>query len=134
MEKAEIQTHLLEQGVGVLALPATDAPYLVPMSFGYDGDKRLYFTYLLLGTESEKENLSEDAVTARFLVYSAASMFDWWSILLTGAIEQVPDEDWDELREAMKNAWHPDLFASATPMRGIAGYRFNITEQTGIKH
>lgn len=61
-------------------------------------------------------------------------MYEWRSVLLTGTITQVPEQEWSELQSAMQNAWHPDLFAGATPMRGIRGYQFNITDQTSIKH
>lgn len=134
MNEEELQQHLLNKGFGILALPHDDAPYVLPMSFGFDGESRLYFTYLLFGTQSKKEELTRQAELARFLVYSADSMYDWWSVLLEGTIEKVPHDDWDALREAMENAWHPDLFAAATPMRGMAGYQFNITDRTGIKH
>lgn len=134
MDDEEVEQFLRDQGVGVLALPARDAPYALPLSFGYDGDSSLYFTYLLFGTESKKEDLSEAAEVARFLVYAAGSMYEWRSVLLTGTLGEVPEEEWDELGAAMENAWYPDLFAASTPMRGIEGYRFEITDRTSIKH
>lgn len=134
MEQEEVKQFLREQGVGVLALSDRDVPYVLPLSFGYDGESRLYFTYLLFGAQSKKEDLSERVERARFLVYSAASMHEWRSVLLTGELEGVPDEEWNELQTAMQNAWHPDLFSAATPMRGIKGYRFSITDRTSLKH
>lgn len=134
MDETEIDQFLREQGVGVLVLPSRDVPYALPISFGYDGNSRLYFVYLLFGVESKKEELSDRAERARFLVYSATSMHEWRSVLLTGTIREVSDEEWDDLQTAMDNAWHPDLFAAATPMRGIKGYRFSITAQSSIKH
>jgi len=134
MDQEEIGQFLREQGVGVLALSDRDVPYALPLSFGYDGESRLYFTYLLFGAQSKKEDLSERVERARFLVYSAESMHEWRSVLLTGELGEVPDEDWNELRTAMENAWHPNLFSAATPMRGVKGYRFNITDQTSLKH
>lgn len=134
MEQEEVKQFLREQGVGVLALSDRDVPYVLPLSFGYDGESRLYFTYLLFGAQSKKEELSERVDRARFLVYSAASMYEWRSVLLTGELEAVPDEEWNELQTAMQNAWHPNLFSTATPMRGIKGYRFSITDRTSLKH
>ncbi len=134
MDDEEVQEYLLSEGVGVLGLPTGDAPYILPMSFGYDGDSRLYFTFLLFGLHSRKVELSDQAETARFLVYHAESMYDWQSVLLTGTIQKVPEDEWDRLQDAMENAWHPDLFAAASPMRGIRGYQFRINEQVGIKH
>ncbi|MEF8814818.1 MAG: pyridoxamine 5'-phosphate oxidase family protein [Halovenus sp.] len=134
MGEEEVEQFLRDQGVGVLSLPDRDVPYVLPLSFGYDGDAHLYFTYLLFGEQSKKEELSERAKRGRFLVYAAPSMYEWRSVLLTGTISEVPEEEWEELRTAMENAWHPDLFATAAPMRGVKGYRFSITEQTSIKH
>ncbi len=134
MDEAEIDRFLREEGVGVLVLPTQELPYVLPLSFGYDGDATLYFTYLLFGEESKKEAASDNAERARFLVYSATSMYEWRSVLLTGTIREVHDEEWDDLQAAMKNAWHPDLFAGANPMRGIKGYQFSITDHTSIKN
>lgn len=134
MDEREIDRFLREEGVGVLVLPTQELPYVLPLSFGYDGDGVLYFTYLLSGEESKKKEASDDAERARFLAYSAVSMYEWRSVLLTGTIREVHDEEWDDLRTAMKNAWHPDLFSRATPMRGVKGYQFGITDHTGIKN
>jgi hypothetical protein len=59
-------------------------------------------------------------------------MHDWRSVSLVGEIEAVEDDCWDELQTAMENAWHPNLFSSASPMRGVRGYRFRIANWTGI--
>jgi len=133
MTDGEIEELLTERGVGTLALPDEGVPYIVPMSFGYDGASALYFVFLLFGTKSRKETLSDQAERGRFLVYRARSVYDWQSVSCTGQIETVPSEDWDELQSAMQNAWHPSLFSSASPMRGIEGYRLRIDEWTGIQ-
>lgn len=134
MDEQEVEQFLREQGVGVLAVSDRDLPYVIPISFGYDGESRLYFIYLLFGEASKKESLSERVERARFLVYSARSMYEWRSVILTGKLKEVQEEEWDELQTAMTNAWHPDLFSTATPMRGIKGYQFSITDQTSLKH
>lgn len=121
MGDGEIEKALTEAGVGVLGLPTDHAPYLLPMSFGYDGESRLFFTFLQFGLSSRKVELSKQAKGASFLVYTAETMYDWQSVILTGRIETVPDEEWDRLQASMDNAWHPELFAAATPMRGIRG-------------
>lgn len=133
MTDDRIREFLTEQGVGTLALPDDDVPYLVPLSFGYDGESALYFTFLLFGSESRKETLSERGSGARFLVYDARTPHEWRSVSLRGRIEPVEEGDWADLRGAMENAWHPDLFSSAEPMRGVRGYRFRIDEWTGIR-
>lgn len=134
MTDDEIRSFLLAEGVGVLALSTDGVPYVVPMSFGFDGESTLYFLFLLFGAESRKQTLCDRVDRARFLVYSAESMHDWRSVTTTGAIESVPEDDWGDLRAAMENAWHPDLFTAASPMRGVEGYRFRVEDWSGIRH
>lgn len=134
MTDEQMRELLTERGVGVLVLPDEDVPYAVPMSFGYDRESALYFVFLLFGSESKKETLSDSAARARFLVYRAESMHEWQSVSLTGRVDAVADGEWDTLQNAMANAWYPDLFSAASPMRGVQGYRFSIDEWTGIQH
>lgn len=134
MTDEEIRDLLREEGVGVLALPDEEVPYLLPMSFGFDGESALYFLFLLFGAESRKERLGDRTDRARFLVYRARSMHDWQSVSIVGRLETVAEDDWEQLRSAMENAWHPDLFSSASPMRGVQGYEFQVDEWTGIKY
>lgn len=134
MDEAEIAALLEREGVGVLALNDDPVPYLLPMSFGYDGENALYFVFLVLGERSRKVDLSDRATRASFLVYTATSMHEWQSVMLTGTIDEVSDEEWSALRNTIgDNAWHPSLFSSADPMQGIRGYRFEIEEASGIK-
>lgn len=134
MDDDQISEFLTQQGVGILGVPDEEFPYLVPLSFGYDGGSAVYFVYLLFGTESRKEDLTEQAKRGRLLVYSARSMHEWQSVSVTGQISGVDDDEWDTLQETMENAWHPDLFSSASPMRGVRGYRFDIDDWSGIQY
>ena len=78
MDDAEIRSFLASQGTGVLGFPTADAPYLLPMSYGFDGESRLYFTYLV-SSESRKATLSERTDVASMLVYKADTKFNWQS-------------------------------------------------------
>jgi len=133
MEKDRMQKLLTDEGEGVLGIADDGVPYLIPMSFGYDGDSALYFVYVLFGEESRKEVLTDETEKARFLVHGGDDKHVWQSVSLVGSFSVVEDDEWETLREAMKNAKHPDVFSSATPMRGIKGYRFDIEEWTGIR-
>jgi nitroimidazol reductase NimA-like FMN-containing flavoprotein (pyridoxamine 5'-phosphate oxidase superfamily) len=133
MTEPEIQSFLSNQGMGVLGLPTEGAPYLLPLSFGYDGGSKLYFTYVL-GESSRKEELSDVADIARFLVYKADAMFSWESVLLTGTIEELPESAWDEAIAAFDNAWSPDIFTEADLTRKVKIYEFHVDDQVGIKH
>lgn len=134
MDDEEIRAFLSQQGVGILGLVGDGVPYQVPLSFGFDGDSAMYFVYLLFGTESRKERLTEETSQGHFLVFDATSMHEWQSVSATGTLTEIDDEEWDALIDAMENAWHSDLFASAEPMRGVSGYRFDVDEWSGIKY
>lgn len=73
MDETAIGQFLSNQRVGVLGLPTDGTPYLVPLSFGFDGDSILYFTYV--GPDGRKEQLSTRAESASFLAYSADTVF-----------------------------------------------------------
>lgn len=132
MTDDEIRDLLLHRGVGVLGLPTGDVPYLIPMAFGFDGDEQLFFSYFL-GERSRKEELSERARTASFLVYEPDSVFQWESVLLTGELDELPPGEVDANRDALENAWRLDLFDRADTAGRTKVYRFRIDERTGIK-
>ena len=133
MSDAEIRGFLSSQGLGILGLPTEGEPYLLPLSYDYDGDSRLYFTYVV-GSESRKSKLSEGSENASFLVFSADSMFNWESVQLTGTLRKPRDDEATEPAEGAKRAWRPDLFQRADLSGGVEVYLFDIREQSGIKH
>lgn len=132
MDETAIGQFLSNQRVGVLGLPTDGTPYLVPLSFGFDGDSTLYFTYV--GADGRKERLSTRAESASFLAYSADTLFNWESVLLTGRVERVPDNETDGVAEILETAWRPDLFERAGVEVKTELYRFVIDDQGGIKH
>lgn len=134
MDDDEIRAFLTRRGVGTLALVGDGVPYQVPLSFGFDGDSAIYFVYLLFGTASRKETLTKETSRGHFLVFDATSMHEWQSVSATGSLTEIDDEEWDALIDTMENAWHPDLFASAEPMRGVSGYRFDVDDWSGVQY
>ncbi len=132
MSDEDIHNSLVNEGHGVLGLPTKDAPYLLPMSFGFNGQSTLYFSYFV-GEESRKEDLAEQADVASFLVYSPDSVFYWKSVLLIGTLSKVPESEWDAHQDALDNAWHLDLFEKGTTAGHIKLYQFEIMEQSGLK-
>lgn len=132
MDDSEIQDFLTNEGMGVLGLPTGGAPYLLPMSFGFDGESRLYFSFFV-GGESRKVELSRQAETASFLVYSADSIFFWESVLLQGSLGELPDSEWDAHRDALDNAWHLDLLDKAETAGELRIFTFDIEQQVGLK-
>jgi nitroimidazol reductase NimA-like FMN-containing flavoprotein (pyridoxamine 5'-phosphate oxidase superfamily) len=133
MDDDAIRAFIDTQSTGVLGLPMDGAPYMLPMSFAFDGDSSLYFTYLL-GSSSRKAALTERADRARFLVYSVETMFNWESALLTGELTEVPEDEWSELEDLLTAAWRPELFRNASTSGNVKVYEFEIQSQSGIRH
>lgn len=134
MSDGEIAEFLRERGVGVLSLAAGDDAYGVPLSFGYDGDS-LYFVYLRAGETSEKERFSERTERASFTAFEVDGKHRWRSVVVSGRIRQVDDDEWDALVAAMEdNAWFPSLFSEAEPMRGLLGFALEIESARGLQN
>lgn len=133
MDDDDVWEFVSAQATGVLGLPTDGAPYILPMSFAFDGESSLYFTYLL-GSSSRKETVTERTDRARFLVYSVETMFNWRSVLLTGSLTVVPESEWSELEDVLTTAWRPELFRTASTSGGVEVYEFAIQSQSGIRH
>jgi nitroimidazol reductase NimA-like FMN-containing flavoprotein (pyridoxamine 5'-phosphate oxidase superfamily) len=128
-----IRAFLANRKMGVLGLPTDDIPYLLPMSFGYDDESALYFTFVG-GPESRKRRLIEQADGAGFLAYTAESPFSWESVLLSGTVEAVPDDEWADIVPVLEAAWRPDVIEAAMETEAVTVYRFSVGEWTGYKH
>lgn len=133
MDDEEIEGFLSSHSLGILGLPTEQAPYLFPMSYGYEGGSNLYFFYVV-GSGSRKADLSDRAEYASFLVYSAETMFNWRSVLLTGTIQRLPDEQRTSLSDEQIPRWRPDLFEKASETEESRLYKFQFDEWTGISH
>lgn len=107
---SEIDRLLVEEGVGVLSLADDGVPYGVALSFGYDGDARLYFVFVGHSEEGRKVTYADRTETASFLVYDIESRDEWRSAVVEGPFERIDPEEWDAAREAMEdNAFRPQL-------------------------
>jgi nitroimidazol reductase NimA-like FMN-containing flavoprotein (pyridoxamine 5'-phosphate oxidase superfamily) len=133
MDGSAISGFLATQSNGVLGLPTGGTPYMIPISYAYDGNRTLYFTYLL-GRMSEKRRLSEQTDRARFLVYSVETLFNWQSVLLEGTLSELPESEWGEIEHLLDNVWRPEILQRADLDGGVAIYAFTIEEQSGIRH
>ena len=132
MDRQAVDDCLRNEGVGILALTDGDEAYGVPLSFGYDGDSRLYFLFLGLGETSKKEQLATQTEMASFTVTSVQSKHEWQSVIATGSVVSVPDTENDDLYAAIEdNAWYPSLFSESDPLTGVRGWALEIETVTG---
>lgn len=132
MDDDDIEQTLSNQSVGVLGLPTESAPCLRPLSYWFDGECRLYFVYVL-SRDSQKVALSDRANVAQFLVYRIDTTFNWRSVLLTGSVEEVSEDEREAIEERMDISWRPELFERGTGSENTRLYQFQIDERDGIK-
>lgn len=128
----EIEALLRECDVGVLGLQTGGAPYLLPLSYGYDGDRGCYFAFLG-DEESRKRTLAERDAPASFLVYDVRAAHEWRSALLTGDLETVPADDWDEALATTDDAWRPPTLEAGQYHTDVNCYRLGVDEWDGIQ-
>jgi len=133
IDESAIRDVLDSQSIGVLGLADQKVPYLLPLSYAFDEESdSLYFTYLV-GSSSEKEALTERAGRGRFLVYDVETMFRWRSVLLTGTLSPVPEDEWADIQHVLSEAWRPSVLDSASTSGGISVYEFSIRDWSGIR-
>lgn len=133
MMDEEIERFLRIRSHGIIGLPTGEAPYLIPMSYGYDGGSTLYFVYVV-GTESRKAMLSDRADTVSFLVYSVETMFHWQSVLITGSLRQLSEDERSTITDAQTPIWRPELLETASETESTHIYELTVDEWTGIRH
>ena len=133
MDDHQIAQFLSIQSIGVLGLSTREEPYLLPMSFGFDGESRLYFVFVV-GSASRKAALASRAETASFLVYSAETAFHWRSVLVSGPLRELSEDERAELSETETPAWRPELFETVSEVEETRLFELRIEEWTGIGH
>lgn len=132
MDEQQIERFLRDQGFGVLSLTDGSEAYGVPVSFGYDGDSRLFFVFLRVGEQSKKERFAERTERASFTTYDVISKHEWRSVIASGRLRRVADDEWESVEQAVNdNAWYPSLFSEADPMRDIQAWELRIEELSG---
>lgn len=132
MDREMVDAFLREQGRGILSLTDGREGYGVPVSFGYDSEDSLYFVFLRVGEQSKKSQFAEQTERASLTVYDVTSKHVWTSVIASGPLHQIADDEWSELEAAVEdNAWYPSLFSEAEPMQDIQGWELRIEEVTG---
>jgi nitroimidazol reductase NimA-like FMN-containing flavoprotein (pyridoxamine 5'-phosphate oxidase superfamily) len=110
MQEPAIDRLLEQRGIGVLSLASDGVPYGIPLSFGYDGEDRLYFLFAGHSEDGRKVRYAEGSEEASFLTFDVASEGEWRSAIVRGPFERITPNEWETAREAMAdNAYRPDL-------------------------
>lgn len=132
MSESEVDDLLTAEGVGLLSLASENVAYAIPISFGYDGDDRLYFFLIEFGEHSRKLEYIERTAEASFVVYTVESPTRWKSVVVSGEVGQVSPGDEAAMEDAMyDNALAARLFPYANPITGITRAELRIDGVSG---
>jgi hypothetical protein len=102
MTSAEIDAFLGRHETGVLSLAEGGTPYAIPVSYGYDGERRAFYVRLVSTPESEKRRFLGSSPSARLVVYEEADRegphgsgdrATYRSVVAVGALEHVTPEE-----------------------------------------
>lgn len=133
MSDPEIEEFLSERGHGILSLTRGGETYGMPMSFGYDGD-RLFMQFIEFGEDSRKVEFLDGTERACLTVYDVETRFEWRSVIVTGTLSDVPDEEKGHAEDTLEdNGWFPHIFPPTEPMSGVRRLAMTVEEATGRK-
>lgn len=132
MDESEIDRLLAEQGFGVLSMASDERAYGIPLSFGYDGDDRLYFVFVGYSEEWKKMTFADESAAVSFLVLDVESGHEWRSVIVSGSFERITYDEWEVAREAIAdNAFRPDLLTDVNIQENPQVWVLEADEKTG---
>jgi nitroimidazol reductase NimA-like FMN-containing flavoprotein (pyridoxamine 5'-phosphate oxidase superfamily) len=132
LDDSGIDDVLTTAGAGVLSMSADGEPYGVPLSFGYDGDDALYFVFLGASADLRKETYAELSDVVSFTTFEMQRDGAWRSVIVSGPLERITVDDWDEAREAMAdNAYQSNLLSEYELQENPNVWRLEIEERGG---
>jgi nitroimidazol reductase NimA-like FMN-containing flavoprotein (pyridoxamine 5'-phosphate oxidase superfamily) len=104
------------------------------VSFGYDGDSRLFLYLIQFGDSSRKLEFADETETACLVTFDVESRFRWRSAIVSGSLHPLDEDETEHMEEVMNdNAWFPSLFPPEDPMTAVRRLELRIDEVTGRK-
>jgi nitroimidazol reductase NimA-like FMN-containing flavoprotein (pyridoxamine 5'-phosphate oxidase superfamily) len=92
MSREETDALLGRHETGVLSLARDDAPYAIPISYGYDAETRTVYLRLVSTPDSEKRAFLSSEPDARIVVYEEAEP-QYRSAVVTGTLREVSTDE-----------------------------------------
>ncbi|MFA1610212.1 pyridoxamine 5'-phosphate oxidase family protein [Halobellus rubicundus] len=132
MDDSAIDRLLEERGYGVLSMADGERAYGIPLSFGYDGDDRLYFVFVGYSEQWKKMIYADESAAVSFLVLDVDADGGWRSAIVSGPFERISADEWDAAREAMAdNAFRPELLTEVDIREHPQVWVLDAEEKTG---
>jgi hypothetical protein len=107
LDKMQITNILSSQVIGRLACSDGKHPYIVPVTYTYDG-KYIYGQ----SNEGTKLNILRKNPHVCFEVDMVTNMANWQSVVVYGTFEELTNKEADEARDILFNRVYPMLTSS----------------------
>lgn len=101
MVREEATAFLEAQGHGTLCLAAENRGYGIPMSYGYDDENDRLVMELVCTDESKKRQFLQAAEEVTLTTYDHRDRETWASVVVTGTVHELPEEDVSERYAAL---------------------------------
>ncbi|MFC6873347.1 pyridoxamine 5'-phosphate oxidase family protein [Halobellus marinus] len=92
MSAEEMDAFLESEGYGTLAFSG-EPPYAVPISYGYDADKRVLFMHMAAFDGSEKQSRLEESTAVSLVVSQYERPDKWRSVIVDGSVSRLSNEE-----------------------------------------
>ncbi|MEF8783857.1 MAG: pyridoxamine 5'-phosphate oxidase family protein [Haloarculaceae archaeon] len=133
LSDGEIDSFLGRHETGVLSLAREGEPYAVPISYGYDAEKHLFYLRLVSNPDSEKRKFLASASDARLVVYEEDDPV-YSSVVVIGILEEISrDELTVEHLEQYGEAKRPlfEMWGDSLPEINVRLYQLDPDELSG---
>jgi nitroimidazol reductase NimA-like FMN-containing flavoprotein (pyridoxamine 5'-phosphate oxidase superfamily) len=93
MSPSEIDEFLSTHETGVLSLARDGEPYSIPISYGFDASRRVFYMRLVATPESEKRTFLASGPDARLVIYDEnEARTTYQSVVASGTLEELDPE------------------------------------------
>lgn len=126
-------SFLSRRETGVLSLARGNEPYSIPISYGYNTEKRRFYLRLVSTPESEKRQFLASSPHARLVVYDESDPI-YRSVIATGILSEISrDELTIEHIEQYGDTKRPlfEIWGESRQDLDIQLYQLNPTELSG---
>jgi nitroimidazol reductase NimA-like FMN-containing flavoprotein (pyridoxamine 5'-phosphate oxidase superfamily) len=129
----ETDSILARNETGVLSLARENEPYAVPISYGYDANRRRFYLRLVSNPESEKRRFLASEPAARLVIYEESDPV-YRSVVATGSLAEIrKDELTVEHVEQFGDAKRPlfEIWGESLPDLNVRLYQLDPDELSG---
>jgi len=130
------ERFLSTYGHGVLSMAKGNDGFGIPISYGYDASNDCCIVQFISDSESQKRQFLETSETVTLTTYTYSPNGDWQSVIATGSLESLSDEEVADWAAEVFFSQAADVYTSNRKVikdAEIAWYALELETLTGRK-